>query len=129
MFLRIVRAGFRRRHAVALPAIERDVDFQWLGQQRARPKLIEDVMGIKGAVVTADAGMVAPDDQMRAAEVLADQSVQERLARAGITHLDRIARLDDRAGAEIIVDHRLDRARSDIGRNVARFQFARVPDG
>src|SRR4029453_16333887 len=89
----------------------------------AGPQLIEDVMPTKGAVVVADAGMVAPDDKVRTAEVLANESVKQRLAWTGIAHLDRIARLDDRSRAEIIVDHRLDCSGTNIGWNVACFQF------
>ena len=80
-------------------------------------------MRIEGAVVVADAGMVAPDDKVRAAKVLANEGMKQRLARARIAHLDRIARLNDRSRAEIIVDHRLDCSGANIGWNVACFQF------
>ena len=124
MIFRIVGAGLRRRHPVAFPAIERDVDLQRLGQKRAWPQLIENVLRVEGTVVAADAGMVATDDKMRAAEILANEGMQQRLARTGIAHLDGIARLNHRSRPEIIVDHRLDRARSHLGRDVAFLQLA-----
>src|SRR5215472_2353764 len=107
VIFRIVRAGFSRRHAIAFAAIKRDIDLERLGAERAGPELVEDGLGIVGAIIIADAGMIAPDDQMRAAEILANKRVQERLARASIAHFDWIAGLNDRSRTEIIVDHRL----------------------
>src|SRR5262249_35031746 len=123
VMLRIVGTGLRCRHSVALAAVESDVDFQRLGDKSAVPQLIEHVVRVERTVVAADAGMVAPDDKMRAAEVLANKGMQQRLTRTGIAHLDWIACLNDRFGAEIIVDHRLDRASADFGWNIACFQF------
>src|SRR5262249_56145700 len=73
VMLRIVGTGLRRRHSVALPAVKSDVDLQWLGMKCAGPQLIEDVMRIEGAVVVADAGMVAPDDNFGTAQLLANE--------------------------------------------------------
>src|SRR6516165_1590886 len=122
--LRIVRTGLRRRHSVTLAAIKSDVDLQRLGNKCALPQLIEDVVRVEGTVVVADTGMVSPVNKMRAAEVLSNEGMQQRLARACIAHLDWIARLNYRSGAEIIVDHRLDRASAHIGWNVACLQFS-----
>src|SRR5262249_17292722 len=115
------RAGFSRRHAVAFAAIKRDVDLQRLGVKRARPELVEDGLRIIGAVIVADTGMIASDNEMRTAEVLANERVKERLARTGIAHFDRVAGLDDRSRAKIIVDHRLDCPGANFGRYVAGF--------
>src|SRR5262245_21399810 len=70
VILGIMWTRLRRRHSVALPAVKGDVDLQRLGQKGAGPQLIEDMMRVKGGVVAADSGMIAPHDQMRAAEVL-----------------------------------------------------------
>ena len=123
MILRIVGTGLRRRHSVTLPAVKSDVDLQRFSVKRAVPQLVEDVMRIEGTVVIADAGVVAPDDQVRAAKILANEGMKQRLARTRIAHLDRIARLNDRSGAEIIVDHRLDRSGANLGWNVAGLQL------
>src|SRR5262245_44834987 len=120
---RTVRAGLRRRHSVTFPTVESDVDLQRLDMKRAVPQLIEDVMRIERTVIVADAGVVAPDDEVGAAEVLANEGMKHGLARARIAHLDRIARLNDRSWPEIIVNHRLDGPGANIGRNVASFQF------
>src|SRR5262249_17328982 len=120
--LRIVGTGLRRRHSITLAAVKSDVDLQRLGKKCAVPQLIEDVMRVEGTVVVADAGMVAPDDKVRAAEVLSNEGMQQGLARTGIAHLDWVARLNYRFGPEIIVNHRLDCASTHIGRNVTCFQ-------
>src|SRR5690348_6207302 len=114
-----MRTGFCRSHAVTLPAIKSDVDLQRLTKKRTGPQLIENMMGIEWAVITADACMIAPDDQMRTAKILTNECVQQRLARAGITHFDGIPGLNHRTGPEIIVDHRLDRPSAHLGRNIA----------
>src|SRR5262249_20680466 len=101
--------------------IKSHIDLQRLGMKCTRPQLIEDVMRIEGAVVVANAGMVAPDDKVRTAEVLANQGMKQRLAWTGVAHLDRIARLDYRSRAEIIVDHRLDCSGPNIRWNVTCF--------
>src|SRR5579863_7834799 len=119
--LRVVGTSLRRRHSVTLAAVKSDVDLQWLSKKRTVPQLIEDVMRVEGTIVVADASMVAPDDKVRATEVLANEGVKQCLARTCVTHLERVARLNDRSRAEIIVDHRPDRARANIGRNVACF--------
>src|SRR5262245_47169684 len=123
MVLRIMGTGLGRLPSVALAAIKGDVDLQRSRVKRTVPQLVEDVMRIEGTVVIADAGVVAPDDQMRAAEILANEGMKQRFARARIAHFDRIARLNDRLGAEIIVDHRLDRSGANLGWNVAGFQL------
>ena len=80
-----MRTGLGRRHSVALATVEGDVNLQWLGEKRSGPQLIEDVVGIERTVIVADAGMVAPDDQMRTAEVLTDKGMKQRFARTGIS--------------------------------------------
>src|SRR5215831_782133 len=119
MMLRIVRTGFRRRHSVTLAAVESDVDLQRFGSKRAVPQLVEDVMRIERAIVIADPGMVAPNDKVRATEILADERMEQRLSRTCITHFDGIARLDDGPRAEVIIDHRLDRPGANISWNIA----------
>jgi putative ABC transport system substrate-binding protein len=82
--LRIVGTGLRRRHSVTLSAVKSDVDLQRLGMKCASPQLIEGVMHIEGTIVIADAGMVAPDDKVRAAEVLANEGVKQRPVELGL---------------------------------------------
>ena len=89
-----VGAGPHGGHAVALVAVERPVDLERLGFERALRDLVEDLLCVEGAVVVAHAGMVAADDQVAAAEVLAEERVQQRFARSGIAHVHGIAALD-----------------------------------
>ena len=42
-------------------------------------ELIENLLGIVGAVIISNPGMIAADDEMGAAVILADQGVQDRL--------------------------------------------------
>jgi hypothetical protein len=81
-------------------------------------------MRVERSVVTADPRVVAPDDLVGAAVVLAKHGVQERLARTGVPHVERIPRLYHRSGHEVLLDQRADRARADAGGNVARFELA-----
>src|SRR5438067_599783 len=119
MVLRIVRAGLARGHATAPVAIERHIDLERLAQKGTVPQLIEDVLSFERTIVAPNPRVVAPDDQMRAAEILADQRMDQRLTRSSVTHFDRIASLDGDVGLEIVVDHRLDGARPDLGGNIA----------
>src|SRR5690242_19500686 len=116
-----MRTGLRGRHSVTLATVESDINLQRLGEKRPGPQLIEDVVGVERTVIVANAGMVAPDDQMRTAEVLPNKSMKQRLARTGVAHLNRIARLNDGAASEVIVDHRLNCAGTNVGRNIAGF--------
>ncbi|MNC96690.1 hypothetical protein D3C83_141310 [compost metagenome] len=68
--------------------------------------------------------MVTPDDEMRAAVVLAEQRVQQRLARAGVAHVERIACLQHGAGAEIALDQQRDRLGAHVGGDVTGLQVA-----
>ena len=57
-----------------------------LNPQLGRRKAIEDVLRVVRPVVVADAGMIAADDEMGAAVVLAHQRVEHGLARTGVAH-------------------------------------------
>src|SRR5438552_1681517 len=81
-----VRARLRRRHRTARLAPERVLEEHRLDVELVRLELVEDQLRVVGAVVVADAGMVAADDEVRAAVVLAAERVPDRLARAGIAH-------------------------------------------
>ena len=81
-------------------------------------------MRVERPVVAADAGVVAPDDLVRAAVVLPEQRVQQRLARAGVAHVERIARLHHGARPEVLLDQHGDGARAHLGRDVARLEVA-----
>src|ERR1700680_951005 len=113
MVLGIVRAGLAGGHAGALAAIERHIDLERLAQKRTVPHLVEDVLRFERTIVAPNPRMVAPDDQMRAAEILTNERMDQRLARPSVAHFDRIASLDGDVGLEVVVDHRLDGARPD----------------
>jgi len=60
-----------------------------LDVELVRLELVEDQLRVVGAVVVADAGVVAADDEVRAAVVLAADRVPDRLARPGVAHRGR----------------------------------------
>jgi hypothetical protein len=68
--------------------------------------------------------VIAADDLPGAAIVLAEDRVQQRLARPRVAHVEGVARLDHRAAHEVLVDQRGDRARAHVGRNVAGLEVA-----
>ena len=72
----VVGTGLRRRHSATLPAIKSDVNLQRFSSKRAIPQLIEDVMGVEGTIVVADAGMVTPYDKVRATKILANEGMK-----------------------------------------------------
>ena len=77
-----VGARLRRRHALAPVAPEGVLEVQRRDAQLAGRELVEDLLRVVRAVVVADAGVVATDDEVRAAVVLAADRVQDRLASA-----------------------------------------------
>ena len=68
--------------------------------------------------------MVAADDQVRAAVVLAEHRVQQRLARARVAHVERVARLHDGLLHEVVLGERGDGLRAHGRRDVAGLQRA-----
>src|SRR5204863_8100814 len=88
-----VRAGAARGHAHAEVAPEGDVHLQRPRLERAGRQLVEYPVRVEWPIVFADAGVIAPDDQVRAAVVLAKERVQQRFTWAGVSHVERIARL------------------------------------
>ncbi len=55
---------------------------------------MEDLLGVEGTVVITHTGMVAADDQVAAAVVLAEAGMEQRFARTGVAHLHGVAALD-----------------------------------
>src|SRR5690348_7965017 len=99
-----MRTRARGRHAAALVAPERPVDLERPDRERVLRNLLEYPMRVERAVITCDARVIATDDQIGAAVVLTEQRVQQRLARPGVAHVERITGLQHGAGAEITID-------------------------
>src|SRR5918992_584202 len=121
MFL-AVRARSARSHAVAAVAPERDVHLERTRLERSRRDLVEDLVRVEGPVVAADAGVVAPDNEMRAAVILAEERVQQRLARPGIAHVEGIACLQHGAGSEVLLDQHRNSSRTHLGWDIPRLE-------
>ena len=52
---------------------------------------VEHCLGIEWPIEIAHAGVITPDDQVRGTHVLAEYSMQQRLARSGIQHVESVA--------------------------------------
>src|SRR6266536_2316266 len=74
--LGLVRAGLACGHPAAAPAEESVVEPLWGDAEVLRRQRGDQLLRLEGAVVAAEAGVVAADDEVGAAVVLADQGVQ-----------------------------------------------------
>ena len=92
--------------------------------QRPGGDLIENVMGVEGPVIVADSRVITSDQQMRAAVILPEQGMKQRLARAGVTHIQRITRMHDRIRDEVVCDQCVYCPGPDGCGNVTRLQTA-----
>ena len=82
------------------------------------------VWASNGAVVVAHAGVVAADDQVRAAAVLAEHRVQHGLARAGVEHVEAVAGDQHGVRREVELDHLADGSVAHVGGDVALLELA-----
>src|SRR5579884_184309 len=86
MVIAAVRAGLRGRHRVTDAAEEGMIEAHRRDAQFRRVELGKDALGIEGTVVVANASMIASDDEMRAAVILAHQGVEDGFARPRVPH-------------------------------------------
>ena len=85
---------------------------------------MEDLLGVEGAVILAHACMVPADDQVGAAEVLAEDRVEQSFPGTGVAHIQRITGLDDGVLHEIVLGEDIDGLGAHFRGDVAGFQFA-----
>ena len=85
---------------------------------------VEDRLGIECAVIIADTGVIAADDEMGRAHVLPEVGMQHRLARSGVEHVEAVARHHGAVGREIELDHLADRRIPHRCRDIAGLEFA-----
>ncbi len=119
-----MRTRFCRNDLPALFAIKRvfehqrrDADFFWL-------ELVKDFLRVVRAIVIADAGVIAPDDDVRASVILAADRVKDRFARTRIAHRRGEYAEHHAVGRIVIAQEFLVRLHSHIRRNVVGFRFA-----
>src|SRR5437763_13907833 len=94
----------RRRHLRAGLAPESVLEEHRLDVELVRLELVEDQLRVVGAVVVADTGVVAADDEVRTAVVLAADRVPDRLARPRVAHGGRERREDDAALRVVVLE-------------------------
>src|ERR1051326_2573319 len=114
-----VGTGSTGRHALALVAVERHVDFQRLDRDAALRNLVENMLRVERTVIVSEPSGITAEHEDRAAEILPQHRMQQRFARAGIAHFNGIAGLYDRAWDEIVFDKSIDGFRSYFGWNIA----------
>ena len=122
--LGVVRAGLVGGHPLALVAPEGVLEHQRLDPELVDVEVVEDLLGIVCAVVVADAGVVAPDDEVGAAVVAADDRVQDRLAGTGVVHLRRVHPEDHPVLRVVVVHQHLVAAHAHVGGDVAGLGLA-----
>src|SRR5262245_998155 len=81
-----MRACLERGHSLAPAAVERLFEAQRRDPDLLRRELVEDPLSVVGAVEAVRPRVIAADDEMGAAVVLADDGVEDRLARSGEAH-------------------------------------------
>src|SRR5712692_250921 len=86
MLITAMRAGLRGCHRVTGAAEEGVVKEHGGDAKLCRVELRKDVVSIIRAIVVANTGMVATDDERRAAVVLAHQSMEDGFSRTSIAH-------------------------------------------
>src|SRR5437667_136536 len=84
--LRPRRRRLVRRHPATDLAPERVLELERLDPELARLELLEDLLRVVGSVPVANAGVVAPDDEVGASVVRAHECVKNCLARPGVAH-------------------------------------------
>ena len=82
----VVRARARGGQAAARAAEERGVELDRGHAELGRGEAVEHGVRVEGAVELAHAGVIASDEQVRDAVVLARQRVEERFARSRVAH-------------------------------------------
>ena len=98
--------------------------FRGLSSRASLGILVEDLLGVEGAVVLAHAGVVPADDQVGAAEVLAEHRVEQGFPGTGVAHIQGITGLDAGVLDEIILGEDVDGLGAHFRGDVAGFQFA-----
>ena len=90
----------------------------------SRRDVVEDPVGVVGAVVVAHAGVVATHDEVRAAVVLAQDRVQHGLARTGVAHRRRQHAQHHPLGGVVALDQHLVAAHPHVGGDVVALGLA-----
>ena len=119
-----MRAVAHHHHFVAALAPDGVVAAEDLDFECAIGDAVEDGLGVEGAVVVADAGVVAADDQMGATAVLAEDGVEHGLPGTGVEHVEAIAGDHHGIFGKVELDHFADRGIAHIGRDVPGLELA-----
>src|SRR5229473_5246021 len=119
-----MRAGLVRSHRRASRTVESVLKSKRCDPDLGGRETLENLLSVVGAVVIADAGVVAPDDEMGASVVAPDYGVQHRLARPAVAHMCRHHR-EHRPPFRIIkVQHYLVGLHPHGGRNIVALGLA-----
>ncbi len=97
---------------------------EWRDANLCRLELVEDFLRVVRAIVLADARVIASDDDVCAAIVLAADRVKDRFARTGVPHRRRKHAEDHAVGRIVIAQEFLVRTHPHVGRDIVRLGFA-----
>src|SRR5208337_1112774 len=81
-----VTAAFLARHRPAAATVVDFVEEKRLDAKAVAGKALEQTMRVEGTVVVPHSSVVAPHDEVCAAEVLAHQGMEHRLTRPAVAH-------------------------------------------
>jgi citrate synthase len=114
------RRGARlgRRHGARAEAPEGVLEEQGLDAELVQVDLVENALGVVGAVVVAHAGVVAAHDEVGAAVVLAHDGVEDRFPRAGVAHGRRQHGEGHAFARKVVVDEHLVALHAHVGGDV-----------
>src|SRR5207247_7688345 len=110
--LRSVRAGLRRRHGLAAPAVERLVEEERRDAELVRSERAEDLVDADRRERLLRPRILAPHDEMRASVVLSHEGVEQGLSRPRVAHGARERGEDDAARWIVLLDEHLIAAQS-----------------
>src|SRR5579884_3186213 len=123
MVLFTVAARLARRHSRAAFTIERVLEFERCDPNLARLECVEQPLSVVGSIIRTDARVIAAHDEMRAAEVLANECVEDGFSGTGVTHRGLQRAEDDALRRIIIFEQHAITAQTHLRRYVVRLRL------
>ena len=117
-------AGLGGDDAAALATVEGVLEPEGDDADVLRRELVKDVLGIVGAIVLTHAGVIAPDDEVGAAVVLAGDGVEDGLAGTRVPHGGGEHAQDDPLGGVVVPQDGLVGGDAHIGGDVVLLSLA-----
>ncbi len=120
----VVRARLCRRHVTACLTEKRMLELERRNSQFVEREAVHHQLRIVGAVVVPHSGVVAADDEVRAAVVLPTDRMPDCFARTGVTHRGREHAQHRAISGVVLVQNLLVRAHANVGRDIVVLRCA-----